>query len=93
MKEYVVANLIKERIASEYNNILGAFKENSTEYRRLKVFQNTRYYIQSQRYIVGDEVDDKLENGELVKKIVEVTVIFIPMRDVLCKFLNLMGVF
>ena len=89
MKEYKVANELKERIASKYDNIQGAFKAILTEYRRLKVFKNTGCYIQSQRYIVGDQVDDKLENGEVVKKIIEVTANFIPMRDVLRKFVNL----
>ena len=59
----------------------------------MKIFRNTGCYIQSQRYIVGDEVDDKLENGEVIKKIAVVTANFIPMRDVLRKFFNLPGVF
>lgn len=69
------------------------FDRLSTEKRRFKAFRESGNFLPVENYIIGDRVDDVIQKGIMVKKIVPVQAQFLPMRNVLQKVFSLPGVF
>ncbi|XP_036320474.1 uncharacterized protein LOC118734989 [Rhagoletis pomonella] len=93
MKSSNIKHDLKRKILSKFDNTTLPFTNFATEHLRFKAFRESGFFIKAKEYIVGDRVDDKLNNGIIQKKIVEVTAQCIPMRETLGKFLSIPGVF
>lgn len=83
---------ILNEIQSKLQLLKEPFKDMETEYRRLKKFETSGYYIKSNDYIIGSYFDDKIIEGRIRKETCDVKAKFIPMRKVLQSFLSLPGV-
>lgn len=65
------------------------FQDFSSEYYRLKTFQEIVHYIPPQSYIIGFRIDNKFCENRIIKEIVPVTAQFVPMRKILYNFFSL----
>lgn len=79
-------NKIKDAVMKPFQTTL------STEYRRLRVIENTQKYIKPRDYVVGDRLDNILHEGRIIQDRTTVTAKFIPMREVLKEFISMPGV-
>lgn len=81
LKNSNIKHDLKTKIISKFYNTKLPFSYFATEHLRFKAFRESGFFIQAKEYIVGDRVDDKLNNGIMQEKIVEVTAQCIPMRE------------
>lgn len=84
---------IFEIVESVLDSFLEPFNRLSTENRRFEAFQASKYFVPIESYIIGDRLDNIVQKGIMVKKIVLVEAKFLPMRNVLQKVFSLPGVF
>lgn len=69
----VIQNTIVS-IESCFDQLLESFSALSSKHRRFKTFIETDYFIDSADRVVGQRIDEKLHNGNIVKEIVPVFV-------------------
>ena len=63
----------------------------STEYRRLKSFEETNYFIKSKDYIIGDELKYVLSENRIIQNRAAVKAQFVPTREILKQFFSIDG--
>lgn len=80
-------------IESVLDSFHESFNRLSTEKRCFKAFQESGNFLSVENYIIGDMLDNVVQKGIMVKKIVPVQAQFLPMRNVLQKVFSLPGVF
>ena len=74
-----------------FNICQNPFEDLNTEYKRLKFFKSTGYFIEPQPYVIGQTEVSKLENSVTVKVPKNVEGQFISVREILKRFLELPG--
>lgn len=80
-----------------FNDILSAvvkpFRNNlSTEYRRLKIIEKSGNFIKARDYVVGDRLENILQEGRIIQDRISIKAKFVPIREVLQQFFSLEGV-
>lgn len=88
----IESNKLKNEVDEVLRVVIEPFQDISSEYHRLKIFQEMGFYIPPESCIIGSRIDNKFFQDRIVKEIVPVTAQFIPMRKVLHKFFSLPGI-
>lgn len=76
-----------------FDRLLQPFDEIRSEYRRLKIFEESGLYVPPQEYIVGEKLDDKLVKDRIVKQMSPVKAQYIPIKNTIRSFFSLPNVF